>query len=438
MKKQMNKNGSIMVFLTSILITMIMVSMVFVHAARSVCGASYSDAVFELAGRSVLAEFDRRLKDEYGLFAYYGFEDRVESSFWFYASGSFKKKYPGESGVRIGMMTDLFRLKLQHVNAKLAAYSLMDVDVLEDQIDGYMNYLFAEKGLQFIIEMGSKGSKEAPDSKGEERELKNQAEINSLPSSGNVSNGIDISAITAAIMSSDEFINKFTRNFKVNEYIMSHFKYSVGGGKEKETMFRNEVEYILYGKMKDKDNQSRFRTDFFIIRSALNVFHIVNSQEKSEAVKALAALFSPAPWVWVAIIGAWGAAEAENDARRLLAGEKVPLFKDDSEWALGLDMAINVMCIYDDEGEITNVEATSKSINGYISPRSDAGLSYADYLRLFLFFEKRETKLLRTMDLIQLNLRGTYYKDFLVKNHYTGFSLTAVVSGRTFEYAQKY
>jgi len=440
MKKRFNKRGSIMVFLTSILITMIMLSFVFVQAARSVCGASYSDAVLELAGRSVLAEFDRRLKDEYGVFAFYGLENIVESKIMFYANGSFNKRLPGELMLGNGLIIDVFKLKLQRVDASLTAHSLMDVDMLEEQIEDYMKYLMVQKGLKFIEDMwsGVGGAKSNPS--GADRELKNRAEINSLPSFGNVSNGIDISAIVSkGIPSISEIFDESTSRFMVNEYIMSHFQYNIGGGKQKETFFRNEVEYILYGKMKDKDNLSKFRNDFLLLRTALNMAHIMADQKKRSTAMALAEPFGPfAPAAFTAIVAAWGAAEAENDARRLLDGKKVAFIKTEATWALGLKAAVRARSIRNDEGDIVGVSATPRKVKGYISPVSNSGMSYAEYLRVFLFLEKRETKLLRVMDLIQLNLRGSYYEGFLIKDHYTGFSLEAVVSGKKFEYEQKY
>ena len=436
---QNNKKGSVIVFLTSILITMIMTGMVFVHAARNICGASYSDAVLELAGRSVLAEFDRRLKDEYGLFAFYGYEDTVDSTVRFYASGSFDKWIPWEIPVK-NTAIDIFRLKIQRTEVSLADYSLMDADVLEKQIEEYMNYLIAQKGMQFIKGMWKKDGRGEEIGQSAERELINRAEINSLPSQGNASNGIDISALTSIrAQELDKIINGGTSNFKVSEYIMSHFKYNVFGDKAKETFFRNEVEYILYGKMSDKDNMNRFRLDFFLLRTALNEVHIYTCREKFEAAALLAETFGPAAAIALpVIITAWSAAEAENDARRLLAGKKVALIKKESEWALDLRSAVRATKIRDDEGDIVDVEAKPRNIKGYVSPSSEAGLSYADYLRAFLFLEKRDTKLLRVMDLIQINLRGSYYSDFLIKDHHTGFSLTAKVSGKTFKYEQEY
>ncbi|MDR0570910.1 MAG: DUF5702 domain-containing protein [Clostridiales Family XIII bacterium] len=61
-----------------------------------------------------------------------------------------------------------------------------------------------------------------------------------------------------------------------------------------------------------------------------------------------------------------------------------------------------------------------------------------DYLRVFLFFTPRETKLLRAMDLIQLNMKMDYYGDFLMQEHYAGVRYQVKLNGDSHAYEQKY
>jgi hypothetical protein len=447
MRKWINKKGGIVVFLTSILVTMILASMVFVHASRSIGGASYADAVLELSGRAALSEFDRRLKDEYGIFAFYGYEDMVASNINFYASASFNKTLPEEFIWRIGTITDLFRLELQRLNVNLAEYSLMDASVLEEQIMNYTNYLIAQKGIDFIRNMQKSNVPPTNDSGAagdgsvqQSRELKNAAEINSLPSRINkVRNANFIDIIRDGVPTVSEIFDAGVANVKINEYILSHFNNETRQDIAKDAFFRNEVEYILYGNLSDRQNLSRFRRDFVLFRAALNASHIAFDYEKMTLVRVLAAPAGPfRAAAEAAIIAAWSLAEAENDARRLMAGQNVAFNKTDDTWALSLDNAIRTREVTDDEGNVVGVTATPRRRSGYISPRSSEGLAYTDYLRTFLFLQRRETKLVRIMDLIQLNFRGSYYEEFLIKDHYTGFSLSAVVSGKKFEYEQKY
>jgi len=463
----MNKKGSVAVFLTSILTTMIIVSIVFVQAASSICGASYADAVLELSGRSVLSEFDRRLKDEYGLFAFYGQEDTVASDIRMYASASFSKTYPQEYWGDGGWGTvDLLKLKLQRTKVNMAAYSLMDVDVFEKQIEDYMGFMLAEKGIDFIRSMweksgeapagegeksptgegdkepvGAQGDKEPQRVQGEQKELKNKVEISSLPSQGNVRSGIGsniVAIVEGGLPQMDDILKDGTKDFMVNEYIMSNFKYYIGDKKVRDTFFYNEVEYILFGKLKDKENLDRFKFEFRLMRVPLNFAYVWSDHKMRTTVLTLAeALGCPAAAGAIAL--AWATAEAENDVRLLTNGKRVSLLKDQNTWALvNLKSAVRTTRIKDDDGEVVDVYATEKKTSKCIDPPKSYGLSYSDYLRMFLFIEKRETKLMRAMDLIQLNFRKTYYGDFLIKDHYTGFSLEAVVSGKKYQYEQKY
>jgi len=446
-KKQLNKKGGIIVFLTSILITMIMVSMVFVHASRSIGGVAYADAVLDLAGRSALSEFDRRLKNEYGIFAYYGYEDMVASNINFYASASFDKKLPGEPSWGFARIKDLFRLRLEKIDVSLASYSLLDVGVFEEQISDHMNFLIAEKGINYVRNKWRENMPET-DSENEEstqnktsnRELKNRAEIESLPSSGGRTSGVNMALLEQISESSiPDFLNEGLLTVKINEYIMSHFNNAQLQNIKKDTFFTYEVEYILFGNLSDARNLAVFRRNFVILRTALNLTHILYSPDKLASVSRMAAFAGPfAKVAYVAIPLIWSALEAENDARRLLEGKNVALFKKDENWALQLENVLSVIAITDEDGEIIDYAIVERPPRITIDPKSDAGMSYTEYLRLFLYFQNRETKLLRTLDLIQLNFRGSYYEEFLIKDHYTGFSLSATVSGKKFEYEQKY
>lgn len=67
-----------------------------------------------------------------------------------------------------------------------------------------------------------------------------------------------------------------------------------------------------------------------------------------------------------------------------------------------------------------------------------SGNNYVDYLRILLYLEDREKKLLRCMDLIQLNMKGCYNRSFDLKEYYGGFRFVAVANDRAYEYMEKY
>jgi hypothetical protein len=122
------------------------------------------------------------------------------------------------------------------------------------------------------------------------------------------------------------------------------------------------------------------------------------------------------------IVALWASAESENDVNMLLDGKKVALYKTKQQWALSLENAVKM--IFGGEN--------------YTEPVDKKGQEYEDYLMMLLYLEDRETKLVRTMDLIQLNLRASYNSSLLLKEFYTGFHVSADVDGREYSYVHTY
>ena len=118
---------------------------------------------------------------------------------------------------------------------------------------------------------------------------------------------------------------------------------------------------------------------------------------------------------------AWAAAESENDLLLLEAGKKVAFIKNSENWAVPVSSSLEYL--WTDE---------------YRQPAKATGYDYEDYLRVLLFLENREQKLLRCMDLIQLNMKGSGNRDFDLKEYYGGFQFEAVVKDKKFTYIQKY
>lgn len=75
--------------------------------------------------------------------------------------------------------------------------------------------------------------------------------------------------------------------------------------------------------------------------------------------------------------------------------------------------------------------ASGSFSEGMIENDSETGLKYESYLKLLLLTEDSETKLLRMMDLIQINLKGSDRKDFVLSNLFCGFILKAQLEKRS-------
>lgn len=399
-----------------ILASILLVVGMFIHAASQAAGRSYADAVFELAGRSVLSEYDLKLEKRYGLFAVHTDESQAEDKIKYFAGCSFHKDLFREA-IRGRNYIDALRLDADAVRVSLKGYSLTDVNLFEEQVLACM-----KTGLVKDILIREK---EYPPRK-ENVILRNEKLINGLPSNGYDSSIFtDIKKITEnGLPSIGEIEGKAKNTFLVNEYITGHFLNHTRGNETRNTFFQNEIEYILKGSFNDERNYSAVRTDLFIMRNVLNLTHIYTDSAKLAQVKAVAAelsLGAAEPVAEPAVAEAWAAAETENDLRLLEDGKPVALVKSRNNWAVPISNTLEYLWK-----------------DGYEEPADLRGNSYDDYLRILLYFENREKKLLRCMDLIQLNMKGSYNRSFDLKEYYGGFRFTAVANELEYEYIQKY
>ena len=246
--------------------------------------------------------------------------------------------------------------------------------------------------------------------------LRNEFIINSLPSKDK--SKIEINLLSQ--YSLNNFKNKYKitssiyKDLLVSEYILEYFKNHMDKDRiKKETFFKNESEYVLYGSMSDNSNFNYFRMNFIALRTSLNIIHIYTDNSKLDEVKALALIISPTPWVIATeflIATVWASIEAVEDLDIIQNGGKVVLVKSRGDWRIDFASFLN--------GKRNTIKTSQKS----------KGLNYKDYLQLFLFLEDRNSKILRTMDIVQINMKGRYNKLFNLKEHYNGFDFTAKLS----------
>ena len=73
--------------------------------------------------------------------------------------------------------------------------------------------------------------------------------------------------------------------------------------------------------------------------------------------------------------------------------------KSEATWAVDLDSVI------------------ANKADGYIFTGIEEGMSYEDHLKLFIYAVDENVRILRIMDLIQMNMRYMYYDDFLLREY---------------------
>mgnify|MGYP000870377002 CR=1 FL=1 len=412
-----SRKGATSVFLTAILASVLLLVGLFIQAASREAGRSCADAVLETAGRSVLSEYNLLLQKRYGIFAFHADESQVEKKIRYYADYSFHDNPLKE--ITRGSYVDLLELDAESVRVSLRGYSLTDAGLFERQILAYMKTGILKKNPFEKAECNPEN---------EEIVLRNRKVINSLPSAGYESNiFIDIKKnVEEGIPKPEEIMKKGGAIYLVDEYILRHFRnHLLGNGDHtRDTFFRNEVEYILKGNLSDDKNYRAVRSDLFLMRNLLNLIHINCDPEKRKKVEAVAAaltLGEGEPVAAVVVAEAWAAAETENDLRLLENGKPVALVKRKENWAVPISDTLEYLWK-----------------DGFLEPKEMSGCDYENYLRILLYLENHEKKLFRCMDLIQINMKGCYDRDFDLKEHYGGFQLRAVVNGMEFTYEQKY
>lgn len=206
--------------------------------------------------------------------------------------------------------------------------------------------------------------------------------------------------------------------YYVNSYICSLFHHRLSKAEEgtKKSLFRNEIEYILFGSYSDQTNGRRAKRAVFLLRTGFNLAHIYSDAEKRNQLMTLAESILPggAGLALQGILaGIWAGIEAENDVRLLLGGEKVALWKNKEQWALPLSQIF------------------SSCGGAAVKPQKEGGSSYEDYLSLFLYGMDRQVQLVRIMDLIQLNLQGRWDRSFSLAQCSAGVHYEAVLKKRS-------
>ena len=397
-----SKKGSVSVFLVFILAAMVGLTAAFIYASKQKAYTGICDGAINLAMRSVLSEFDLTLYERYGLMAFEksGMEAALEVND--YVDYSFEGRAP-----------------VKKTQTTFGDYSLADVSNLKEQIREHMQ---SDGALHLL----SDGNEDTERQEWKDRVLRNQGLIHSLPSGPFKDGGVGfmdrIEAFKDSIKSADSILSEVSGTYLVDRYILNHFKYATGGPLNEESFFQHEVEYILVGEYSNADNREKVEKALTVFRTALNTAFLYSDEKRCAQTLAAAEVLTPAtaPATQAVIIATWAAAEAKNDVKLLIKGRPVPLMKTEKSWATSLDNVLN------------NIS------EGIIDTGTDKGLGYSDYMMIFLHFQNEEVKLARVADLIQINMKGTQDRGFLMKTCNEGMFVTTEIYGKVHTYETCY
>ena len=423
-----SKRGSFAILATILFSSMMILAAAAVHAAGEDAIASTTDSFGPLWGRSILAEYDANLKDRYGIFAYSGNKLQVEEKIKKYVKYSFgSKKY-----VTVGAC-----------NCELSGYELVDSDNFFQQIKEAVAYdakPTLDDGLLTAVQSVNSGGTDSESSSVSNRYIKNKAIINALPSGGDAK-GIEISGLTEKVKEAKSLSDVIDDSAET-VYIFRFFKDYVNDRDLGETYFNNEIEYIITGKLNDSRSKKAVKNYLTVLRNALNLVYLYSCDEKREATLAVAEVLMPeAPIITQALImESWAFWEARNDVKMLYAGKTVPLVKKDENWATSLENMLAEEYSCDAEGNelVGTGSASSESGSSYILPQKVEGQDYEDYLKIFVAALPKETKKVRILDLIQINMKYLYCDYFLIDDYYTGLSYSIEINGGKHEFEERY
>ena len=179
-------------------------------------------------------------------------------------------------------------------------------------------------------------------------------------------------------------------------YLDYYFSCQNGAGKggSKNHALEYELEYCIGGKATDKENLERTVKELLLLREAGNFATIMQDSKKQalalDMAAAVAGFTGIAPLVQAVQVGillAWSYIESILDVRCLLAGGKVPLVKQVSEWKSDVS-----------SGQKALEQKRENQENG-------TGLDYREYLQILLLTVKEDTLASRAIDIIERNIR---------------------------------
>ena len=161
------------------------------------------------------------------------------------------------------------------------------------------------------------------------------------------------------------------------------------------SLLKYQTEYIICGKDSDDKNLEAIMNRLLLLREAANVLYLMSDSTKMAEIQALSTTLTlicmvpeAEPLVRYSIMFAWAYVESIRDVRVLFNGGKVPLMKTNGTWGTGLLKMTQFQGNYETGG-------------------GSEGLSYEDYLRIFLCLTDEDKVTMRLMDIMEMDIRQT-------------------------------
>ncbi len=179
---------------------------------------------------------------------------------------------------------------------------------------------------------------------------------------------------------------------------------------EEQGTFAYQQEYILFGKTDSRSNLTAMAERLLAVREGMNLTYLLSNTEMRELTKSVAYALVGATGLYPLVVitqfvllAAWAFAEAVSDVKDLFRGESVEIWKTEESWNTSLN------------GLVSTAYSQPKSVD--LFAEGGLTLSYEDYLRIFMFLNSTQKVCVRSLDMIQEDIRGTE-SSFLVADCY--------------------
>lgn len=208
--------------------------------------------------------------------------------------------------------------------------------------------------------------------------------------------------------------SSLTNRLLYQAYINQYFRSFVSKeSKFNKTPLKYEQEYILCGNASDEKNLKSVVDRMLLMRTVTNFTYLltdVQGKEKAYATAAALVGFTGiGPLIRATQMGillVWSYEESLVDVAALLHGYKIPLIKTKN----------NFMLSYSDMFTISKKKIHSKAKELGKKKLGSGGISYEQWIDIFLFLENQTQKNYRTMDLIEENMKLRHSKKFSMKD----------------------
>lgn len=203
-------------------------------------------------------------------------------------------------------------------------------------------------------------------------------------------------------------------------YLLDRFPQAtdyLSGGREPEEWLDYQLEYIIAGKETDIANLESICSRLLLMREGVNYAYLLTDEAKVGECEAMALALvgltlipGLVEAVKQALLLAWAFGESVMDVKLLLAGKRCAFAKNGNTWKTSLS------------------EALKPGSLGLPAGEDPQGLLYKDYLGVLLTLCGRETKMMRSLDVIEGVIRRTAdNQGFYIDQCTDGFQVRAVI-----------